>query len=368
MQGFVVNSLHIEGTDCTTAGFGYVGLDSASVTIQSLNVLNSRMTTDDTAVVRLARAGYQALAVGAPLVNASATSTLKIGKLHLKGLASPSNTIYPTYPVGRTGVRNCPGFNVFKRDVSYTDSNWLVEVDDYLWGIFAAQAADRPYLDNPDVSFSGNIQVKRFADRGPNLVPYENYVLNGAYDKWLATTATVTSGAQEVANRWTLRGATGSLTVDRVQDDFGAVGQYDARITVGTAGTAQSWDQDVAFPVEWLGQPLRLTFEMKAAVAGRVLEQITATLVNNGGGSPSTVVKQVLSGTDSQAGRHDGLQDLCAGVHGGRSGVGHDAGHGSGDAPVVPVQRHGGQPVADRDAAQCCAVQGDGGQVRPRPL
>ncbi len=300
LQGLVINSLHIEGVDCTTTNFGYVGLDSASVTVHSLNVLNTRMSTDNTAVVRMARAGYQSTAVPSLLTTVSPTSSLKIGKLHVKGLAAPSNGLYPTYPVGRTGVRNCPGFNVFKRDTSYTDQNWLVEVDDYLWAAFTAQAADRPYLEFPEVSYSGSVQIKRFADRGANLVPYENYVQNGAYDRWLSTTATVTSGAQEVANKWTLRGSTGSVTVDRLQDAYGSVGQYDARVTVGTAGTAQSWDQDVAFPVEWLGQTLRLTFEMKAAAAGRVLEQISATLQNNGGGSPATVVKQVLSGTDAR--------------------------------------------------------------------
>ncbi len=299
LQGLVINSLHIEGVDCTTTSFGYLGLDSASVTIQSLNVLNTRMSTDNTAVVRLARAAYQSTAVSPLLTTVSTTSNLKIGKLHLKGLASPSNTIYPSYPVGRTGVRNCPGFNVFKRDTAFTDQNWLVEVDDYLWGIFPAQAADKPHLEFPELSHSGVIQVNRFADRGGSLVPYENYVQNGAYDKWLASTATVTSGAQEVANKWTLRGATGSVTVDRVQDAFGSVGQYDARVTVGTAGTGQSWGQDLAFPVEWLGQNLRLSFEMKAQVAGRVLEQITATLQNNGAGSPATVFKQVLSGSNA---------------------------------------------------------------------
>ena len=308
LQGLVINSLHIEGVDCTVTNFGYLGLDSASVTIQSLNVMNTRMSTDNTAVVRLARAAYQSTAVSGALTTASTTSSLKIGKLHLKGLASPSNTLYPSYPVGRTGVRNCPGFNVFKRATSYTDQNWLVEVDDYLWGIFTTQAADKPYLEFPDVSYGGIIQVKRFADRGGNLVPYESYVQNGAYDKWLATTATVTSGAAEVANKWTLRGSTGSVTADRVQDAYGSVGQYDARVTVGTAGTGQSWDQDLAFPVEWLGQALRLTFEMKAAVAGRVLEQITATLQNNGGGSPATVVKQVLSGADAKLDATTGFQ------------------------------------------------------------
>ena len=368
LQGLVINSLHIEGADCTTAGFGYVSLDSSSVTIQSLNVLNTRMTTDDTAVVRLGRAGYQSASVPSLLANASTTSSLKIGKLHLKGLASPNDTTYPSYPVGRTGVRNCPGFNVFKRDVSYTDSNWLVEVDDYLWGVYAAQAADRPYVDYPDVSYTGSIQVRRFADRGPDLVPFENYVQNGAYDKWLSTTATVTSGAQEVANKWTLRGTTGSLTVDRVQDAYGAVGQYDARVTVGTAGTGQSWDQDIAFPVEWLGQPLRLTFEMKAAVAGRVLEQITATLVNAGGGSPATVVKQVLSGTDTKLDATTGFKTYVLEFTAVDPGVRHDPGHGGGDAVVVPVQRCGGQPGAHGDVAQCGPVQGGRGQVRPRPL
>jgi hypothetical protein len=300
LQGLSINSLHIEGVDCTTAGFGYLGLDSASVTIQSLNVLNTKMSADNTAVVRLGRAAYQSTAVPTLLTTVSTTSNLKIGKLHLKGLASPSNTLYPTYPVGRTGVRNCPGFNVFKRDVSYTDNNWSVEVQDYLWAIFTAQAADQPFLEFPDITYTGQIQIRRLGERGGNVVPYENYALNGAFDKWLATTATVTTGAQEVANKWTLRGSTGSVTVDRVQDGFGAVGQYDARITVGTAGIGQSWDQDIAFPVEWLGQALRLSFDMKAAVAGRALEQITATLINDGGGVPATVFKQVLTGSNSK--------------------------------------------------------------------
>lgn len=300
LQGLVINSLHIEGVDCTTTNFGYVGLDSSSVTIQSVNILNSRMSTDNTAVFRLARAGYQSTAVPTLLTNTSPTSNLKIGKLHVKGLATPFTGLYPTYPGARTGVRNCAGFNLFKRDPSYTDTNWSVEVQDYLWSAYTSQAADRALLEFPDVTYSGSIQVRRLGERGGNVVPYDTYVLNGAFDKWLTTTATVTSGATEVATKWTLRGSTGSLTVDRVQDSFGANAQFDARITVNTAGTAQSWDQDIGFPVEWLGQSLRLTFDMRAATAGRVLEQITATLINNGGGSPATVVKQVVNGTDNR--------------------------------------------------------------------
>ncbi|MEO8241610.1 MAG: DUF2793 domain-containing protein [bacterium] len=307
-QGLVINALHIEGVDCTTANLGYVGLDSSSVTIHSLNVFNTRMSADGTAVIRLARGAYQSLAAPSILATASTTSNLQIGKLNLKGLASPSNSIYPTYPAGRTGVRNCAGFAVFKRDTSYADSNWLVEVQDYLWGAFAAQSADRPYLDTPDLLATGSIQFKRMAERGANLVPYDNMLLNGAFDKWLATTATVTAGSQEVASKWTLRGTTGSVTVDRVQEVYGALGQWDARITVVTAGTGQSWDQDVAFPVEWLGQTLRLTFDMKATVAGRVFEQISATLQNNGGGAPATVFKQVLSGTNSKLDATTGFQ------------------------------------------------------------
>jgi hypothetical protein len=300
LQGMSINSLHIEGVDCTTAGFGYLGLDSASVTIHSLNVLNTRMSADNTAVVRLARAAYQSLAVSPAITTVSVTSNLKIGKLHIKGLASPSNALYPAYPVGRTGVRNCPSFSMFKRDPSYADTNWSVEVQDYLWAVFGAQSADQPFVEYPDLTYTGQIQMRRVGERGGAVVPYENHVLNGAFDKWLATTATVTSGAQEVANKWTLRGTTGSVTVDRVQDAYGALAQHDARITVGTAGTGQSWDQDIAFPVEWLGQALRLSFDMKAAVVGRVLSQVTATLINAGGGVPATVVHQVMNGTNSR--------------------------------------------------------------------
>jgi hypothetical protein len=270
------------------------------VTIHSANFLNTRMTANNTAAFRLARAGYQSTGVPTLLTTVSATSNLKIGKLHIKGLANPNTGLYPTYPVGRTGVRNCTGFNLFKRNTSYTDRNWLVEVQDYLWATYPGQAADRQLLEFPDINYSGSIQIRRLGERGSNVVSYDNYVLNGCFDKWLTTTATVTAGAQEVANKWTLRGITGAVTVDRVQDSFGANAQFDARITVGTAGTFQSWDQDIGFPVEWLGQPLRLTFDMKAAAAGRVLEQITATFLNNGGGSPANIFKQVWSGSDSK--------------------------------------------------------------------
>ncbi|MBC7739000.1 MAG: DUF2793 domain-containing protein, partial [Candidatus Saccharibacteria bacterium] len=299
LQGLVINSLHLEGVDCTTSGFGYVGLDSTSVTILSANILNTRMSSDNTAVFRLARAGYQSTVVSPLLTTTSQTSTLTIGKLHVKGIAAPNTTLYPAYPTGRTGVRNCAGFNLFKRDTSWTDSNWLVEVQDYLWSTYASHTLDRPFIEYPDLTYTGVIQMRRMGERGSNVVAYDNYVLNGAYDKWLSTTATVTAGATEVANKWTLRGSTGSVTVDRVQDAYGALGQFDARITVGTAGTQQSWDQDIAFPVEWLGQPLRLTFDMKAAVAGRVLDQVTASLINTGG-SPATIVKQVINGTDTK--------------------------------------------------------------------
>ena len=298
LQGLVAATIHIEGADCSTAARGYLGLDSTSITIQSLNVINTRMTTDNTAVVRLSRAGYQSTAVSPLIDDASPTSNLKIGKLHIKGLASPNNAAYPSYPVGRTGVRNCPGFNVLKRLTSYVDDNWLVEVDDFLWSVYPAQVLDRPYVEFPDVDFTGQIQIRRMGERGHYVRPYENYVQNGAFDKWLATTGVATTSTPvEVANRWALRVNSGSLTLDQVNGGYGQVSQFDAKVTVVT-GTYQTLDQDVEFPVEWLDQKLRLQFDMKALAAGRVFHQIMGTL-QNPAGSPTTVFKQIASGAST---------------------------------------------------------------------
>ena len=173
-HGLVINSLHIEGVDATVTGKGYISLDSSSVTIHSLNVLNTRMTTDDTAVVRLHAAGYLAASYSSPppTTTMNEKSTLKIGKLHLKGLAAPDTGIYPSYPAGRRGVRNCPGFNVFKRDTSYTDVNFSVEVDEYICTVFSGQVLDQPYLEFPATDYTGTIIFPRMGRIGPDIRPY----------------------------------------------------------------------------------------------------------------------------------------------------------------------------------------------------
>lgn len=302
-QGLSINSLHIEGTDCTTPNLGYVGLESSSITVHSFNMLNQRMSADGTAVIHLRDAGYQSVVLPSPHIYISDFSVLKIGTLHLKGLADPNGPKYPSYPSGRRGVRNCPGFAVFKRDPAYTDRNYFVEVDDYLRVAYDAQGADVPFLEAPSIDYTGSIQFRRFAGRTQGLAPYENYVVNGAFDKWVTSTGSLTGSGSaislEVPNKWNIRTSTGQITVDRMQEDYGAESQYFARVTVNSAGTFQAFDQNIAFPVEWLDANLRLTFEMKAAVAGQVFEQVTATL-QNPSGTPTTVFDQVIVGSNSR--------------------------------------------------------------------
>ena len=158
-HGLAISALNIEGVDVLTADRGYIGIDCSAVSVQSLNVLNTRMTKDGTAVVRLSGAGYQAATFSAPLTCASVTSCLRIGALHIKGLALPNNGIYPTYPANRTGVRNCPGFNVFKRDAAFADQNWRVVISDYLWALYPANVLDRARIEFPQTDFSGSIKI-----------------------------------------------------------------------------------------------------------------------------------------------------------------------------------------------------------------
>ena len=158
-HGLAISALNIEGVDVLTADKGYIGIDCSAVSVQSLNVLNTRMTKDGTAVVRLSGAGYQAATFSAPLTCASVTSCLRIGALHIKGLASPNNGMYPTYPANRTGVRNCPGFNVFKRDAAFTDQNWRVVISDYLWALYPSNVLDRTRIEFPQSDYSGSIKI-----------------------------------------------------------------------------------------------------------------------------------------------------------------------------------------------------------------
>ncbi len=296
MNGLEIATLHLEGIDCSTATTGYLRVNQSNIYIGSLNCINTRMSTDNTSCVSIGQAGYAAtLDVQTP------KSYLKVGRLHLKGLASPDNGKYPTYPSGRTGVRNIPGFAVFARDSAYTDENYSVEVENYAYQTYNAQSADERYLLHPEIDYTGFLAMDRFAEMGRILNNGENLVQNSCFDRWLLSPVVAgVSSVTETAETWNIRnGNLGSMSVSQVVDNIGGDNTYYARVTVTVAGHLQSFDQDIPFPYEMADQPFLLLFDMKAASTGRVFEQITATLRNDNG-SPTTVFTQAISGSNSR--------------------------------------------------------------------
>ena len=65
------------------------------------------------------------------------------------------------------------------------------------------------------------------------------------------------------------------------------------------AGTYQQIYRDITEIRPYVDSEIVLSFEMKASVAGRVWDQITATLNTGAGGSPAAVFKQVVSGANA---------------------------------------------------------------------
>lgn len=298
VKGLLLGKLHLEGVDTAAADKSYAYFANTSAKIDLFTAVNTRMTTyDNVSVIKLGRAG--SLATGAAGRDfTQAESLLHIGTLFLQGLADPSSSLYPSYPAGRLGVYQIPGFTIFKREASYTDGYYRVAVDSYIGGPFNnLSPADDAFYAFPDQTAVGVIEFVRFKDRGRWTRQPQNLLVNGAFDRWHSTTATITTEAAEFAPKWVARATTGTVVIDRMADADGAPNAYYPRFTV-TAGTFQAVEQDIRLPTEWLGKRLRLAFEMKAASAGQVFNQITANL-DNAGGSPTSVTLQVRSGSNA---------------------------------------------------------------------
>jgi hypothetical protein len=296
-----IGKLHLEGVDVSADGGTYVELDAASPRIESFGAINTRMSFDNVSVVRLVNTGFWL-----PGTNGQETtySRLSVGTYHTVGLSDPNATLYPSYPSGRRGLEKIAGFQHFKRDVSLTDDLYEVSVDSHQWGAYPARTLSIPfykYADSRHSNPNGNIRFLRYDGRGIVDEPVRNSVENGAFDTWVSTSGTNITTATETATGWFVNGSSAGVDFSQEAEDFGADNSYFMRFSNNTAGagTFQLLYHDITEIRPLIDAELVLSFEMRGGSAGRVLEQIFATLFTGGGGSPASVYNQVISGANS---------------------------------------------------------------------
>ena len=211
-----IGKLHLEGVDTSAVDGSYIELDAASVRVESLGVINTRMSYDNTSVFNLLGTGFWLSGTDG---QETTYSRLSVGTYHTVGLSSPNTTLYPSYPSARNGLEKISGFQHFARDVSYTDDLYEVSVDSHQWGAYSARTLSIPFYKYAESRYSnsnGNIRFLRYDGRGIIDVPVRNMVQNGAFDAWVSTSGTNITAATETATGWFVNGA--SAGVDYSQE------------------------------------------------------------------------------------------------------------------------------------------------------
>lgn len=297
-----IGKLHLEGIDTAAVDGCYIELDAASPRIESLGVINTRMSFDNISIVRLVNAGFWLSDTNG---QETKYSRISVGTYHTVGLAAPNTTLYPSYPSGRRGLEKISGFQHFGRAASFTDDQYEVSVDSHQWGAYSARTLSVPfyqYAENRHSNLNNNIRFLKYDGRGLVDEPVRNMVENGAFDTWVATSGTNITVATEAATGWFVNGGSAGVDFSQELESFGLDNSYFIRFSnnTGGAGTFQLLYHDIMEIRPYIDAEMVLSFEMKAASAGRVFDQITATLNTGSGGSPATVFKQVLSGSNSK--------------------------------------------------------------------
>lgn len=155
-RALAANSIHIEGCDISQSDKGYVLFENSAGSIESLSVYYTRMSENNTAIVKLGSIDYDDFGTQH---DPDVMNYLRIGVLHLKGIAQPDAGVYPSYPATRRGLiapSNISGFNIFERPIPNItppqtfDMN--VRVDHYVYNCPVGE--QQVYIDYPT---SGNI-------------------------------------------------------------------------------------------------------------------------------------------------------------------------------------------------------------------
>lgn len=298
--GHSINSLHIEGTDLLTANTAIIEVDSSLIQLHALNVLHTRQTADNVSLFWLRDPRSAEAQEGASFTATRQRGRLFVGNLEMRGLADPNTGLYPSYPSGRRGLTNVSGWK-FVRSAD-TTRGWDVEVGNVSTHIYTAAANDEPiYRYAPSRYSDGtNFSLLRWGRKGPLGGPNQNFLSNGDFSIWTATSGTASASTVQGPTGWYIRTGTGSLTFSRQTEGDGLAHREFFRFSnIGASGNFNTVYQDIVVPRRLMGEKLTLSFDARASVAGRRLEQIYLEVLN-AGGSPTSFYSQFIAGGNSQ--------------------------------------------------------------------
>jgi hypothetical protein len=293
IAGLSIDAMHTENNMSVGANKKMVKLERASVHVENWQFLHHGFNAGGFGLVELGNSGP----IGADGAGASTfggDSVFSYGVLNCRGMNNPS--VDPAWsPIG---VSNATGYKPFHRTAGAT-GNYKVKMGEYVYTIYGGQdgtvekALTRALIGQSDLGI----------DFVPT-VPVDNFVKNGDFGTWAAASGSSTGGTEvEIATGW-YAVATGSATL-RATQVAEVYGQDDSHVirfeNLTTSGTACRLIHKVTDVRALVGARCVLSFEGKAATAGRALEDITFTLRVGTGGSGVNLFDRIILGSDARA-------------------------------------------------------------------
>ena len=165
VRGLAASTIHIEGCDLASTDKSYLLFENSSGSIEALSVFYTRMSYDNTSVVRLGSINYDDFGTQ---YDPDVLRYLRIGVLHLKGIAQPDAVLYPSYPAARRGFSGSTitGFYLFERPNSFTSRDFYVNVESYVWN---CPTADNATYSSYPVGANNNIAFINKGYRTKNI-------------------------------------------------------------------------------------------------------------------------------------------------------------------------------------------------------
>ncbi len=288
------SSIHLEGVNTTSPGGRFIHLDSANVEIGGLTAIYCGMSHDNTALIELGNSRMND-GWGGATIGRSQNARLSIRSLYLEGVTNPNTGLHPSYPEGRRGLQNIPGFRFLRRTASFTDAGYQVEVGVLGHSSFpttggVAEQVIYENIDRMPYTDCDRLGILRVNRRGELITAQPSLGYNGRFDQWVTESAVASSATPvESAKDWLIRNSSGELRANRTEDGL--------RVSnAGTLGTFQELRWRMLRPEQFFtGETFVLSFEAKATVAGQRLKQMRL-MYENAGGTPTGGALQIIGG------------------------------------------------------------------------
>lgn len=131
VRGLACGTIHIEGVDITVPDSAYLKISSTSGSIEALSMYYTRMSQNNTSCVQLGSTVYDDVGTQ---YDYKVMQYVRFGVFHMKGIAVPNSTLYPSYPANRVGLNSTiTGFYFINRPASFTVRDMYVDINSYVW-------------------------------------------------------------------------------------------------------------------------------------------------------------------------------------------------------------------------------------------